>query len=106
MWGEPGPPGSDPDLAGKNLRQQRPGQLLVAFLAAHVDRVLHHRGIEAVGDINQNNGATMWGGLIAHQLYNLSANDNWVTFTTATAGQPGQSTYVEGLGLVPGSFSG
>ena len=62
--------------------------------------------IEAVGDINQNNGATMWGGLIAHQLYNLSANDNWVAFNTATAGQPGQSAYVEGLTNVPGSYAG
>jgi Tfp pilus assembly protein PilX len=63
-------------------------------------------GIEAVGDINQNNGATMWGGLIAHQLYNLSANDNWVPFNTATAGQPAQGAYQEGLGIVPGSYGG
>jgi hypothetical protein len=62
--------------------------------------------MEAVGDINQNNGATMWGGLIAHQFYNLSAHDNWVPFNTGTAGQPSQGTYQEGLGNVPGSYSG
>ena len=62
--------------------------------------------MEAVGDINQNNGATMWGGLIAHQLYNLSANDNWVPFNTGTAGQPAQGTYQEGIIQVPGSFTG
>jgi Tfp pilus assembly protein PilX len=62
--------------------------------------------MEAVGDINQNNGATMWGGLIAHQFYNLSAHDNWVPFNTGTAGQPSQGTYQEGLSTVPGSYSG
>jgi hypothetical protein len=62
--------------------------------------------MEAVGDINQNNGATMWGGLIAHQLYNISANDNWVPFNTGTAGQPAQGTYQEGIIQVPGSFTG
>jgi Tfp pilus assembly protein PilX len=62
--------------------------------------------MEAVGDINQNNGATMWGGLIGHQLYNLSAHDNWVPFNTGTAGQPATGAYQESLSVVPGSFKG
>ena len=62
--------------------------------------------MEAVGDINQNNGATMWGCLLAHQLYNLSANDNWVPFNTGTAGQPATGAYQEGLSAVAGSFTG
>jgi Tfp pilus assembly protein PilX len=62
--------------------------------------------MEAVGDINQNSGATMWGGLIAHQLYNLSANDNWKAFNTGTAGQPASGSYQEGMSVVPGSFKG
>lgn len=62
--------------------------------------------MEAVGDINQNSGATMWGGLIAHQLYNLSANDNWVAFNTGTAGQPVSGSYQEGLSVVPSSYTG
>jgi Tfp pilus assembly protein PilX len=62
--------------------------------------------MEAVGDITQNSGATMWGCLLAHQLYNLSANDNWKPFNTGTAGQPATGSYQEGLSVVPSSFSG
>lgn len=60
--------------------------------------------MEAVGDITQNMTSTMWGGLIAHQLYGLSPNDNWKPFNTGTAGQPAAGAYQEGLSVVPGSF--
>lgn len=66
--------------------------------------------IESVGDVNQNgtpsSGATVWGGLIAHQIYNLSPNDKWVNFNLPAAGQPGGTLAVESLNSVPGSFSG
>jgi hypothetical protein len=66
--------------------------------------------IEAVGDANQNgtpsSGATVDGGLIAHQIYNLSPNDSWVDFHLPIAGQPGQSSVTEGMSMVPGTYTG
>ncbi len=66
--------------------------------------------IEAGGDVNQNGtpttGSTVWGGLIAHQIYNLSPNDKWTNFNLPAAGQPGGSSAVEALTPVAGSFSG
>jgi Tfp pilus assembly protein PilX len=66
--------------------------------------------IEAGGDINQNGpgstGSTVMGGLIAHQIYNLSPNDTWANFNLSAPGQPGGGTASESLAAVPGSFSG
>ncbi len=66
--------------------------------------------IEAVGDVNQNgtpsSGSTVWGGIIAHQIYNLSPNDKWENFNLPAAGQPGTTNVTESLTPVASSFSG
>ena len=66
--------------------------------------------IEAVGDVNQNgtssSGSTVQGGIIAHQIYNLSPNDSWANFNLPVAGQPGSTVVSENLSPVAGSFSG
>ncbi len=66
--------------------------------------------IEAVGDVNQNgtpsSGSTVQGGIIAHQIYNLSPNDTWANFNLPAAGQPGTTNVSESLTPVASSFSG
>lgn len=63
--------------------------------------------VEANGDIGEVNVVTVWGSIIAHQVFiSNNANDHYVPFGTPVPGQPAQSGYTESLVFAPNGFGG